>query len=126
MLKITKIFLVILMVLMVVPSFAFNSSNLSKAMDRAASAGEYLNHLMHPGMPKPWTNPMYQTMTNMLSEAWAVITKEVSSIESDKEIEGARAVVESYKASTGTYRDLGHQVEISLNDRIKFLQAHSN
>lgn len=126
MLKIAKYFLVILMVLMVVPGFAFNSSNLSKAMDSAASAGEYLNHLMHPGMPKPWTNPMYLTMTNKLSDAWTTITKEISSIETDKEIEGARAVVESYKASTGTYRDLGHQVEISLNNRIKFLQAHSN
>jgi len=125
MLKFAKIILVVLMVLMVVPSFAFNSSNLSKAMDSAAYAGEYLNHLMHPGMPKPWTNPMYLTMTEKLSEAWNNITKEISSIETDKEIEAARAVVESYKASTGTYRDLGYQVEISLNNRIKFLEAHN-
>lgn len=125
MLKFAKIILVVLMVLMVVPSFAFNSSNLSKAMDSAAYAGEYLNHLMHPGMPKPWTNPMYLTMTERLSEAWNNITKEISSIETDKEIESARAVVESYKASTGTYRDLGYQVEISLNNRIKFLEAHN-
>lgn len=125
MLKFAKVILVVLMVLMVVPSFAFNSSNLSKAMDSAAYAGEYLNHLMHPGMPKPWTNPMYLTMTERLSEAWNTITKEISSIETPKQIEAARAVVESYKASTGTYRDLGHQVEISLNNRIKFLEAHN-
>jgi hypothetical protein len=124
MVKMIKYLLVVMMVLLVVPGFAFNSANLSKAMDTAAYAGQYLNEIMHPGMPKPWTNPMYMTMTNKLSDAWKEISKEIGSIETEKQIEAAWAVVNLYKTMHGTYRDLGHQVEISLKDRIKFLEAH--
>ncbi|MDD2999242.1 MAG: hypothetical protein EOM80_11175 [Erysipelotrichia bacterium] len=125
MLKIARMFLLVLLVAMAVPSFAFNGADLSKAMDTAAYAGQYLCEIMHPGMPKPWTNPMYMTMMNKVSESWKVIDKEISSIETEKEIANARAIVELYKSMKGTYRDLGHQVEISLNERIKFLEAHS-
>lgn len=124
--KIMRLVLVALLVVMTLPVFALNTSNLSKAMDTAAYAGEYLNHLMHPGMPKPWTNPMFGEMNKRIGEAWKTITTEISSIETAKEVEAARAVVESYKASQGTYRDLGYQVEISLNERVKFLQVHGS
>jgi hypothetical protein len=79
---------------------------------------------MHPGMPKPWTNPMYLEMTNKLSDAWKTIKTEVATIETQKEIENCQAIIENFKQLKGTYRDLGYQVEISLNERIKFLQAH--
>ena len=124
MLKRVKFFLVVLLVVFAMPCFAFNGAELSKAMNDAAYAGEYLNLIMHPGMPKPWTNPMYSEMTKKLGNAWKVITTEVSSIENEKEIESCRAIIETFKMSHGTYRDLGFQVEISLNDRIKFLQTH--
>jgi hypothetical protein len=119
-----KYFLVVLLVVFTVPCFAFNGAELSKAMNTAAYAGEYLNHLMHPGMPKPWTNPMYLEMTNKLSDAWKTIKTEVATIETQKEIENCQAIIENFKQLKGTYRDLGYQVEISLNERIKFLQAH--
>lgn len=125
MLKRIKYLLIVLLVVMSVPCFAFNGANLSKAMNTAAYAGEYLNHLMHPGMPKPWTNPMYLEMTNKLSDAWKDIKVEVSSIETQKEIELCKAVIENFKMLQGTYRDLGYQVEISLAERIKFLEAHA-
>lgn len=124
--KLTRLVLVALLVVMTLPCFAFNSSNLSKAMDTAAYAGQYLNELMHPGMPKPWTNPMFGEMNKRLGEAWKTISSEIGSIETEKEIEAARSVVELYKASNGTYRDLGYQVEISLNERVKFLQVHGS
>lgn len=123
--KYARYLLVALMVALLVPAFAFNSTELSRAMDRAAYSGEMLNMLMHPGMPKPWTNPSYMTYSNMLHEAWVTINKEVSSIETKEDIAKARNVVELYKTLKGTYRDLGHQVEISLENRIKFLDAHS-
>lgn len=69
---------------------------------------------------------MFGEMNKRLGEAWKTITTEISSIETAKEVEAARAVVESYKASQGTYRDLGYQVEISLNERVKFLQVHGS
>lgn len=125
MLKMVKVLLIALMVLFTAQAFAFNASNLSSAMNTAAYAGEYLNELMHPGMPKPWTNPMYLTMSNKLSDAWKDIKKEIGSIESPKEIDAAWAVVNSFKMSQGTYRDLGHQVEISLKERIKFLEVQN-
>lgn len=124
--KLTRLVFVVLLVVMTLPCFAFNSSNLSKAMDTAAYAGQYLNELMHPGMPKPWTNPMFGEMNKRLGEAWKTISSEIGSIETEKEIEAARSVVELYKASNGTYRDLGYQVEISLNERVKFLQVHGS
>lgn len=126
MLKKIKFLFVVLLVVVSLPCFAFNGGDLSKAMNTAAYAGEYLNHLMHPGMPKPWTNPMYLEMTNKLSDAWKTIKKEIATIETQKEIEDCRAIVESFKQTSGTYRDLGYQVEISLNERIKFLEAHGS
>ncbi len=125
MLKMVKVLLIAVMVLFAAQAFAFNSANLSNAMNTAAYAGEYLNELMHPGMPKPWTNPMYLTMSNKLADAWKDINKEIGSIESQKEIDAAWAVVNSFKASQGTYRDLGYQVEISLKERIKFLELQN-
>ena len=124
--KFSRILLVALLVAIMVPAFAFDSTNLSRAMDRAAHSGEMLNMLMHPDMPKPWTNPMYKTWSDMLHESWKTITSEISSIESKEEIAKARNVVELYKTLQGTYRDLGHQVEISLNDRVKFLEIHNS
>jgi len=124
--KYARYLLIALMVAMLVPAFAFDAANLSKAMDRAAHSGEMLNMLMHPGMPKPWTNPSYMTYTNMLSDAWKTIDREIGSIESKEEITKARNVVELYKTLKGTYRDLGYQVEISLANRIKFLEAHNS
>lgn len=124
MLKRIKYLLVVLLVVLTVPCFAFNGAEVSKAMNTAAYAGEYLNHLMHPGMPKPWTNPMYLEMNNKLSAAWKTITTEVATIETLKEIELCQAIVENFKQLNGTYRDLGFQVEITLNERIKFLKAH--
>lgn len=124
MLKRIKYLLVVLLVVLTVPCFAFNGAEVSKAMNTAAYAGEYLNHLMHPGMPKPWTNPMYLEMNNKLSAAWKTITTEVATIETEKEIELCQAIVENFKQLNGTYRDLGFQVEITLNERIKFLKAH--
>ncbi|KAF1081768.1 MAG: hypothetical protein GQF41_2108 [Candidatus Rifleibacterium amylolyticum] len=124
--KYARYLLVALMVAMLVPAFAFDAANLSKAMDRAAHSGEMLNLLMHPGMPKPWTNPSYMTYTNMLSDAWKTIDREIGSIESKEEITKARNVVELYKTLKGTYRDLGYQVEISLEKRIKFLEVHNS
>ncbi|MEW6709241.1 MAG: hypothetical protein AB1403_05395 [Candidatus Riflebacteria bacterium] len=126
MLKSLKYFLLVLLVVLSVPAFAFNGGELSKAMNTAAYAGEYLNHLMHPGMPKPWTNPMFLQMSNKLSDSWKTIKTEIATIETEKEIEDCRAIVESFKQSSGTYRDLGYQVEISLNERVKFLEAHQN
>jgi hypothetical protein len=105
---------------------ALDCSKLSKAMNEAAYAGDYVNHLMHPGMPKPWTNPMYMTMMNKISDAWKVISAEVCTIENKKEIEKCQAVIDNFKSLQGTYRDLGHQVQVSLDDRIKFLEAHGS
>ncbi|MDN5279719.1 MAG: hypothetical protein PWR01_3684 [Clostridiales bacterium] len=126
MLKKIKFIFLVLLVVMSVPCFAFDGANLSKAMNSAAYAGEYLNHLTHPGMPKPWTNPMFMEMSNKLSDAWKVIKTEVATIETEKEIELCKAVIENFKQLKGTYRDLGYQVEISLNERIKFLEAHNS
>lgn len=125
MLKRIKFLLIVLLVVMSVPCFALNSANLSKAMNNAAYAGEYLNHLMHPGMPKPWTNPKYLELTTKLSDSWKIIKKEVCSIETKKGVETCKIIIDGFKALQGTYRDLGYQVEISLNDRIKFLEAHN-
>ncbi len=126
MIKNLKVLFVILLVVLSVPCMALDCSKLSKAMNEAAYAGDYVNHLMHPGMPKPWTNPMYMTMMNKISDAWKVITAEVCTIENKKEIEKCQAVIESFKQLQGTYRDLGHQVQVSLDDRIKFLEAHGS
>ncbi|PKL47597.1 MAG: hypothetical protein CVV42_12765 [Candidatus Riflebacteria bacterium HGW-Riflebacteria-2] len=124
--KFARFLLVALLVAMLVPAFAFDSTNLSRAMDRAAHSGEMLNLLMHPGMPKPWTNPSYKTYTDMLHEAWKTISSEIGSLETKEEIAKARNVVELYKTLKGTYRDLGYQVEIALEDRIKFLEVHNS
>jgi hypothetical protein len=121
-----KVLFVVLLVVLSVPSFAVNSSDLSKAMNYAAHAGEVLNQLMHPGMPKPWTNPMYMNMMNKLSDAWKMIDKEIATVETKKDILKVQNVIENFKALKGTYRDLGYQVESALNKRIKFLEAHSS
>ena len=126
MLKKIKILLVVLLVVISIPSFALNTSNLSKAMNTAAYAGKELNFLDHPGMPKPWTNPQYMVLMNKLSESWKIIESEIKTIETKEDIEKARVVVESFKKSIETYRDLGYQVEISLNDRVKFLEVHGS
>ncbi|MBU1109923.1 MAG: hypothetical protein KKB51_24795 [Candidatus Riflebacteria bacterium] len=123
--KFSRFLLVALLVAMLVPAFAVNTTDLSRAMDRAAHSGEMLNLLMHPGMPKPWTNPMYKTWSDMLHEAWKTIEREISSVETQQDIEKVRNTVEAYKSLQGTYRDLGYQVEVALEDRIKFLEAHA-
>jgi hypothetical protein len=119
-----KFLLVLLLVVLSVPSFAFDGAKVSKAMNQAAYAGEVLNHLMHPGMPKPWTNPQFSQMQNKLSEAWTTINTEISTIETQKDIEKCTVIVENFKQLKGTYRDLGHQVEVALKERIAFLKAH--
>jgi len=123
--KFARFLLVALLVAMLVPAFAVDTTNLSRAMDRAANSGEMLNQLMHPGMPKPWTNPMFKTWSDMLHEAWKTIDSEVGSVETKQDIEKVRNVVELYKSLQGTYRDLGYQVEVALENRIKFLEAHA-
>jgi hypothetical protein len=107
-----------------VPSFALNVNTLSSAMSQYASVSEWMNMIMHPGMPKPWTNPMLPVKMKQLSEAQDTIRQEVNSIEAAEDMKKARAVAETYKMCDGVYRDVGRQLEMMLDERAKFLQVH--
>jgi len=122
--KISGLLMLVLVLCLAVPAFSFSGGKLSNAMNSAALAGQNITKIMH--LPEPWANPMYLTMINNLSDAWAVIDREIASIKTPQDIANARAIVNNYKSLTGTYRDLGHQVEISLEKQIKFLEIHGN
>ncbi len=108
------------------PSWSFDGGKLSNAMNIAAATSEWLNIVMHPGMPKPWTNPLYPQKIKELGEAQKTMSLEIGSIETPEELKAAKAIAESFKASYGCYRDVGYQAEILITEREKFLQLHGN
>jgi hypothetical protein len=106
------------------PSFALDAGKLTAAMNRYAAVSEWINMIMHPGMPKPWTNPQLPQKYNELAEAQKTISAEIKSVETDEDIAKVRAIIATFKMCSGTYDDVGYQVEIMLNEHLKFLQMH--
>ena len=122
--KLLLVMLAVLFFVSAMPSFAFNGGKLSRAMSTAATVSEWLNMVMHPGMPKPWTNPQLPEKYKQLSEAMNTMKQEIGSIETAEQLKNAKAIAESFKALKGTYRDVGYQAEILIRDRETFLNLH--
>lgn len=118
------IVLVALLTLVTPSSFALDTGKLNSAMSMYAATSEWMNMIMHPGMPKPWTNPQLPEMMKRLHEAQDTIRKEVASIETPEDMKKARAIAESYKLCDGVYRDVGRQLEMMLDEREQFLSSH--
>lgn len=120
--KTLMVLLVAALLALVTPStFALDVGKLEKALNQYAAASEWMNMVMHPGMPKPWTNPQLPDKIKQLHEAQDTIRKEVASIQTKEEMAQARAIAETYKMAGGIYRDVGYQLEYLLNEREKFL-----
>ncbi len=120
--KTLVVLLVAALLALVTPSsFALDTGKLNNAMAQYAAVSEWMNMIMHPGMPKPWTNPQLPEKMKQLHEAQDTIRKEVASIETKEEMAKARAIAETYKMCPGVYRDVGYQLEYMLNEREKFL-----
>ncbi len=116
--------LTVLAIVMAMPSFALDINKLQNAMNTVAATSEWINMMMHPGMPKPWTNPQFAQKNLELGENMKIMRSEVNSIETKEEIAKARAVAEAFKMCSGTWRDVGRQLEMMLDEREKFLKIY--
>ena len=120
--RLYTLLLVVLMVGMLVPAFAFDEVGFAKVLQTAANADEYLFSLMEPGLSK--TSPEFQSALAAQKQSRTALGNEITALETRTELEQALVVAKAFAASSGAAREIGRLAESLINSRLQFVAAH--
>ncbi|MFZ2959543.1 MAG: hypothetical protein WA705_21865 [Candidatus Ozemobacteraceae bacterium] len=122
MIRLAQLFLVTLMVGMLVPAFAFDTTGFTKVLQTAVNADEYLFSLMEPGMPK--NSPEFQAALAAQKTARSAIAQEINALNTQEALEQALVIAKSFSAQSGAAREIGRLAQSLISGQLRFVGLH--
>jgi hypothetical protein len=124
MMKFVQMCVVALMVGLLVPAFALDTTHFAKVLTTAVQADEYLYSMMEPGTPRH--SPEFQAALATQKKARIAIGNEINALTDAADLQEALVVAKKFSVQTGYSREIGRLAEALIAERLKFVSAHQD